>query len=123
MKLILSVVFALFVAALQVNAQAEPRHYKTEHQKVIFEPTMNKESLEVLKKDLSNHAITLHYDDLTFSPAGELQGISFNVKDSSGRKYEAATNDLAGGGFFGFEFGFEDGKSTVFTVGTIESKP
>jgi hypothetical protein len=120
MKFILSLAFTLFLGALQVNAQTEPKHYRTDHQEVIFQTTMNKASLDQLKKDLSNHAITLHYVDLTFSAGGGLQGITFTVKDSSGRKFEAGTNDLLNSGFFGFEFAFVDGKSTVLNVGTLE---
>ncbi len=111
---------SLLFATLQVSAQQHQVRYNQADQRVLFSPEMNKESLEKLRSSLTEHAITLHYQDLKFGPGGGLVAISFTVKDSSGRTFEAGTVDLATAGFFGFEFGFVDGKSTVLNVGTLD---
>ncbi len=99
--------------------QQDKIRYKTDRQQVIFTSDMNKESMEVLRKDLKNHAIVLHYVHTTFSPSGGLLALTFTVKDSSGRTYEASVDELPKDGFFGFEFAFVDGKSSVLNVGTL----
>lgn len=110
---------SLLFATVQVSAQQYQVRYDQGDQRVLFSPEMNKESLEKLRSGLTEHAITLHYHDLKFGPGGGLMAISFSVKDSSGRTFEAGTVDLATAGFFGFEFGLVDGKSKVLNVGTL----
>ncbi|MBL7963659.1 MAG: hypothetical protein JNM31_07415 [Flavobacteriales bacterium] len=120
----IALIALLFLPVAMLHAQTQPKvRYNTKHQEVIFTPDMSKESLEVLRKDLLNHAITLHYVHTAFSPTSGLQSISFTVKDSSGRKFEASTDALPKDGFFGFEFGFADGKSKVLNVGTLHVDP
>ena len=122
MKRILPILILLF-ATLQASAQEQNIRYSEANQKVVFTSGMNKASLDQLQKDLKEHAITLNYDELTFAPSGGLVGISFTVKDSSGRKFEAESDDVTTSGFFGFQFAWVDGKSTVLNVGTILTEP
>ena len=122
MKRLLPFLFLLFVT-LQGRAQEQKIRYSEANQKVIFTSGMNQQSLDQIRKDLGEHAITLNYDKLAFAPSGGLVSISFTVKDSSGRKYEAASDDVTTGAFFGFEFAWVDGKSTVLNVGTIVTTP
>lgn len=122
MRALLPFFFLLFIAS-QAAAQEQKIRYSEANQKVVFNSGMNKASLEQLRNDLKEHAIKLSYDDLTFSPGGGLLSITFSVEDSSGRKYEASSDDVSGEGFFGFQFAWVDGKSTVTNVGTILTEP
>lgn len=122
MRALLSFFFLLFIAS-QACAQEQKVRYSEANQKVIFNSGMNQASLDQLRKDLKEHAIDLSYEELAFAPGGGLSRISFRVEDSSGRKYEASSDDVSGAGFFGFQFAWVDGKSTVTNVGTILTEP
>ena len=122
MKRLIPFLFLLFTT-LQGSAQEQKIRYSEADQKVIFTSGMNQASLDQLEKDLKDHAITLNFGDLTFAPSGGLMSISFTVKDSSGRKFEAACDDVTTGDFFGFQFAYVDGKSTILNVGTMGVEP
>lgn len=121
MRFMLPIIFSLF-AMSQIHAQVEPKGYRKAHQEIIFQKTMSQGSLDRLKKDLAESDVKIDYEDLKFGPTGGLMAITFKVKDSSGREYTASSDELPTKGFFGFEFGYVDGKSFIINVGTLEGK-
>jgi len=121
MKLLIPIILSLF-AMSQSYAQVEPEGYRKAHQEIIFQRSMSQGSLDQLKKDLAESDVKLTYEDVTFGPTGGLMAITFKVKDSSGREYTASADELPTVGFFGFEFGYVDGKSFIINVGTLEGK-
>jgi hypothetical protein len=89
---------------------------------VVFTRQMNQKSLDLLKAELADKGITLHYDDLRFGTEAQLEGISFTVKDASGRSFSASNDQLVRGFWFGFEFTYVGKSATLLNVGTLSEE-
>lgn len=117
MKAVFSLLAAVVLSASSLSAQ-EPG----KREEVVFTRQMDRKSLEKLKADVALQGVRLTYDDLRFGAQDQLEGISFTVKDASGRSYVASTDQLERGVWFGFEFTHVGDQATVLNVGTLVDK-
>lgn len=99
MKAMFSLLAAMVLFATSLSAQDAGKR-----EEVVFTRQMDRKSLDKLKADVAEQGIHLTYDDLRFGAQDQLEGISFTVKDASGRSYKASTDQLERGVWFGFEF-------------------
>jgi hypothetical protein len=110
--------FALFVAffpcTISLFAQSEGKK-----EEVVFTRQMNQRSLDVLKADVARQGIKLSYDNVRFGAEDQLEGITFTVKDATGRSFTAGTDQLVRGVWFGFEFTHVGEQATLLNVGTL----
>lgn len=108
-----------FLAAMVLSASSLYAQDTGKREVVVFTRQMDRKSLEKLKADVAEQGVHLTYDDLRFGAQDQLEGISFTVKDASGRSYKASSDQLERGVWFGFEFTHVGKQATVLNVGTL----
>jgi hypothetical protein len=114
MKAVLSLFASMVLFSGTMSAQDAGKR-----EEVVFTRQMDRKSLEKLRSDVAEQGVHLTYDDLRFGAEDQLEGISFTVKDATGRSYKASTDQLERGVWFGFEFTHAGKQSTVLNVGTL----
>ena len=108
------------MASLQSPAQKPTNIPGNDVVEVVFTPNMRMDDLDQLKYDMSRKGISLQYDNVKFNDAGDLVAVKFRVRDSSGTKGTAGTDDLLNAEKFGFRIDRTKGAKVPFSTGSLE---